>query len=270
MMLVHVVPMLKDNYAYLIVDDDSKTAACVDPVEPKKILAAAAAIGVTITTSLTTHSHWDHSGGNVELHKLKPEINIIGGKGDGSPGCNQEVSEGDTIKIGSINITVMETPCHTQGHVCFYANPGTGAEEDCAVFTGDTMFVAGCGNFNAGTPQQMFAAFKKLGALPPSTKVYVGHEYTVNNLKFASYLEPTNSATTIKLAWALKQREQNLFTTPTTIADEYKTNPFLRFDEPTVLAVTKTTDGCDCLFAVRKMKDQWGKTGKAVAPNLSK
>eukprot|EP00041_Stephanoeca_diplocostata_P017058 m.339282 g.339282 ORF g.339282 m.339282 type:complete len:181 (-) comp20581_c0_seq1:1276-1818(-) len=176
-MEIQVIPMLHDNYSYLIMDTDSKQAACIDPVEPHKAIAVAKTQESQIVMSLTTHSHWDHAGGNEKLKKILPEIDIIGGAHDNCPACTREVAHGDVLFLGNIKITVIGTPCHTSGHVCFYCDPQTGREEDCAVFTGDTMFVAGCGNFNNGTPAQMVQAFDRIGQLPPSTMVYVGHEY---------------------------------------------------------------------------------------------
>jgi len=154
---VVTVPLLNDNYGYLIVCPKEKVCAVVDPVEPKKILAAAKKEGVDITHILTTHSHWDHAGGNKDLIKsLKDQgksVIVVGGAKDGIPGVTKEVKEGDEFKIGtSVEVKVLDTPCHTQGHVCFYCTKADAKEksEGGAVFTGDTMFVGGCGNFNSG------------------------------------------------------------------------------------------------------------------------
>jgi hydroxyacylglutathione hydrolase len=121
---------------YLIIDNESKTAAAVDPVDPEAITKAATDNQATITTILTTHNHWDHSGGNLKLMKETPTIDrVFGGVGDGVPGCNHEVGDGDSFLIGSgTNVKVLFTPCHTEGHVCYYV-------DNSHVFTGDTMFV---------------------------------------------------------------------------------------------------------------------------------
>ena len=205
------MPMLSDNYAYLIVDARTKQAAAVDPVEPGKLLEAVGALGLRLEISLTTHSHFDHAasrpppgtaprppltavqGGNEELRRRMPGVAVLGGRGDGCPhitvrglaprtapapwaqGQQGEVGHGETVTLGGLNIAVIGTEGHTPGHVSYHV---TTAEDPAgAVFTGDTMFVSGCGNFNTGTPAQMHTALvTRLARLPGGTAVYVGHE----------------------------------------------------------------------------------------------
>eukprot|EP00629_Pelagomonadales_sp_RCC1024_P006599 CAMPEP_0119261272 /NCGR_PEP_ID=MMETSP1329-20130426/1397_1 /TAXON_ID=114041 /ORGANISM="Genus nov. species nov., Strain RCC1024" /LENGTH=239 /DNA_ID=CAMNT_0007260813 /DNA_START=303 /DNA_END=1019 /DNA_ORIENTATION=+ len=226
---VRTVPALDDNYMYVIVDEATKTAGVVDPVDPAAVLRAAAEEGATVTHIFTTHSHWDHAGGNIELLKRCPTIvECYGGVGDGVAGCTKEVREGDVLALGESRVGVLETPCHTQGHVCYTV--------DGNVFTGDTLFVSGAGNFNRGTPAQMVAAFDKILALPDDTQVWVGHEYTLKNCKFAYFCEPCD-ATQSRLAWA--ERLGSLHrggrgTVPSTIAAEKAANPFARIDQLTI------------------------------------
>mmetsp|Transcript_17748 Transcript_17748/g.28915 ORF Transcript_17748/g.28915 Transcript_17748/m.28915 type:complete len:325 (-) Transcript_17748:618-1592(-) len=251
---VVTVPLLNDNYGYLIVCPKEKVCAVVDPVEPKKILAAAKKEGVDITHILTTHSHWDHAGGNKDLIKsLKDQgksVIVVGGAKDGIPGVTKEVKEGDEFKIGtSVEVKVLDTPCHTQGHVCFYCTKADAKEksEGGAVFTGDTMFVGGCGNFNSGSPEQMYSNFMKLGKLPKDTLVYCGHEYTLKNLAYASYADPENVELKERVKWAEERRKAGLPTVPSTIKDEWETNPFLRVDTETIRKYAKTTDGAKAM-----------------------
>eukprot|EP01127_Copromyxa_protea_P017985 TRINITY_DN5562_c1_g1_i1.p1 TRINITY_DN5562_c1_g1~~TRINITY_DN5562_c1_g1_i1.p1 ORF type:complete len:271 (-),score=48.11 TRINITY_DN5562_c1_g1_i1:41-826(-) len=257
---VVAVLVLSDNYSYILVDEATKTAAVIDPVEPEKVLARAKELGVEVTTVLTTHSHWDHAGGNTKISELLPTgTRIIGGKGDNAEAVTQEVGEGDIIELGELKIQTIYTPCHTPGHVCFYI-PGTESAAG-AVFTGDTMFVGGCGNFNAGTPKQMYEnMLLKLGKLPSNTNVYVGHEYTVRNLQFGLYAEPNNERLKEKLAWAENQRSKGLPTIPSTIGDEWATNPFMRIGEDTIKQFTGTEDLVEGMREVRKLKDVWGRT----------
>jgi len=256
-MKIRIVSMLSDNYAYLIIDQKTKKAACVDPVEPKKIIAAAKEEGVKLTVSLTTHSHWDHAGGNSELAGLVKGIKIVGGYGDNAAAVTQEVKHDDEIKVGNLTVRTLYTPCHTPGHVCFFIDPKDGTPP--VVFTGDTMFIGGCGNFNSGTPKMMYKAMVTiLGSLPKETRVYVGHEYTVKNFKFGLYAEPDNKALKTKLEWAKARRSQGLPTVPSTIADELETNPFMRVHQTTIQKFTGKTDPVEAIFAVRKMKDIWG------------
>eukprot|EP00050_Salpingoeca_kvevrii_P005317 m.278819 g.278819 ORF g.278819 m.278819 type:complete len:313 (-) comp11102_c2_seq2:1397-2335(-) len=249
---VHLVPVLSDNYAYLIVDEDSQSAAIVDGVNPDKVLEAARGLGVTVTTVLTTHRHSDHSGGNRGLADALPGVPILGGKGDSAPGATREVGEDDVIELGKIKITVLETPCHTPGHVCYVVHDGNGPQ---AVFTGDTLFVAGCGNFNDGTPQQMYTALvEKIGALPGHVKVYVGHEYTVSNLEFALTVEPDSEALKARYEWAQTARRDGKPTVPSTVADEWATNPFMRVREPSVQVYAGVSDPVEAIAIVRQRK----------------
>jgi hydroxyacylglutathione hydrolase len=225
---------MTDNYTYLICDLETKTAAVIDPVDPEKLIAKAEELGVTINSVFTTHSHSDHDGGNEKIAELIPGITIYGGKGDGVSACTKEVEEGDAWQLGSLNVSIIATPCHTPGHVCYLV---TAADSPPAVFTGDTLFVGGCGNFNDGTPQLMHDAFVKLAALPPSTLVYVGHEYTVSNLQYAAFVQPDSFEVAKKLAWAKTCCSAGGFTVPSTIGEELATNPFMR-------AVTKQEEIC--------------------------
>lgn len=135
----------------------------------------------------------------------QPEVVVYGGKGDGAQAVEKEVWDGDSVSVGDLQVQVLATPCHTVGHVCYYVSGSEGASG--AVFTGDTLFVAGCGNFNTGSPQQMYEAlYEKLGDLPGDTRVYVGHEYTVKNLEYAATVEPENADIQQRLQWAKDQR----------------------------------------------------------------
>ncbi|NP_001396525.1 hydroxyacylglutathione hydrolase, mitochondrial isoform 9 [Mus musculus] len=204
-MKVELLPALTDNYMYLIIDEDTQEAAIVDPVQPQKVIEAAKKHRVKLTTVLTTHHHWDHAGGNEKLVKLEPGLKVYGGD-DRIGALTHKVTHLSTLQVGSLSVKCLSTPCHTSGHICYFVSK-PGSSEPSAVFTGDTLFVAGCGKFYEGTADEMYKALLEvLGRLPPDTKVYCGHEYTVNNLKFARHVEPGNAAIQEKLAWA-KVRE---------------------------------------------------------------
>lgn len=250
---VVTVPALSDNFMYLIIDNESKEAAVIDPVKPENLFKEAEKRGAKITTVLTTHSHWDHAGGNKEIASKYPGIHIVGGKGDGVDAVQTEVGQDDRLQIGALPVRVIFTPCHTVGHVCYVVEP-----KGCPplVFTGDTMFAAGCGNFNSGTPAMMTDAFEKLGSLPPDTYVYFGHEYTVSNLEYAVFAEPGNAATSAKLDWAKKKCAGGGHTTPSTMAQEHETNPFLRAvtKRESVMNHCSTTNPVDAMMFVRREK----------------
>eukprot|EP00038_Savillea_parva_P027504 m.59955 g.59955 ORF g.59955 m.59955 type:complete len:243 (+) comp7926_c0_seq1:330-1058(+) len=210
--------------------------------------------GCSVSPAWCAAMQWDHAGGNNKMAKLIPGLTIYGGRGDGAEGVTHEVGEGDTIDVGKLKVSVMETPCHTVGHVTYRIG-------DTAAFTGDTMFVAGCGNFNSGSPKQMHDAFAKLGALPDGTLLFVGHEYTQSNLAYARFVEPTNAAITAKLAWSDATVKTGGYTVPSTVGEEKQTNPFLRavLGEEAVLKHCGTTDRVVALKHVRTEKSagQW-------------
>ncbi|KRT82417.1 hypothetical protein AMK59_4752, partial [Oryctes borbonicus] len=214
-MRVRILPALSDNYMYLIVDDNTKQAAIVDPVEPDTVLEAVKEEGVNLTKILTTHHHWDHASGNEGLvKKSKNALQVFGGD-DRVDALTNKVKHGDMFTIGDINVECLFTPCHTTGHICYYL---TSSEQTPVVFTGDTLFIAGCGRFFEGTAEQMHSALiDKLGNLPESTKVFCGHEYTLQNLKFAMHVEPDNIDVQSKIKWAEGKRLKNEPTVPSTI-----------------------------------------------------
>uniref|UniRef100_A0A3N7FAV2 hydroxyacylglutathione hydrolase n=1 Tax=Populus trichocarpa TaxID=3694 RepID=A0A3N7FAV2_POPTR len=178
MKILHV-PCLEDNYSYLIIDESTKEAAVVDPVEPEKLVNAANEHGLHLKLVLTTHHHWDHAGGNEKIKEMVPGIKVYGGSLDNVKGCTNKVENGDKVSLGAdVNILALHTPCHTKGHISYYV---TGKEgEDPAVFTGDTLFIAGCGKFFEGTAEQMYQSLcVTLGSLPKPTQVYCGHEVRI-------------------------------------------------------------------------------------------
>ncbi|GLH04101.1 uncharacterized protein GBIM_09883 [Gryllus bimaculatus] len=253
-MKVHILPALSDNYMYLIVDEATKEAAIVDPVEPDKVVRAVSQEGVKLTSVLTTHHHWDHAGGNANLVKQVPGLTVYGGD-DRIDALTKKVSHGDKFSIGQLNVRCLFTPCHTAGHICYFVeSPGNTP----AVFTGDTLFIGGCGRFFEGTPDQMHKALiDTLGNLPPETKVYCGHEYTVANLKFAQHVEPDNQHIQSKISWSQQKRSKQEPTVPSTIGEEKLFNPFMRVIEPSILKHANTQDSIKAMEFVRREKDSF-------------
>jgi hydroxyacylglutathione hydrolase len=258
-MAIIIVPQLSDNFAYLVIDDASKECGVVDCAEADKVIAAAKQHGVKLTAVLTTHWHGDHSGGNEDIAAKVPGIRIYGAKAEGGriPALSDPVEDGGTIKIGALDGRVIGIPAHTNGHVAYYFPKLN------AVFTGDTMFVAGCGRVFEGKAATMVSSLAKLAALPDSTQVYCGHEYTEKNLRFALTLEPGNAALKAKHEWAVEARADGKWTVPSTIADEKQTNPFLRSDSAELRANIRKIDpaiGSDpiAIFAkARELKDHY-------------
>lgn len=227
------IPTWKDNYSYLLVCDETGEAAVVDAPEVEPIAKRVAATGARVTQILSTHHHPDHSMANPDLAK-QFGVPVLGHVSDRErlPGFTRGLEEGDTIAVGNQVARVLFIPAHTRGHIAYVFDAAQ------AVFTGDTMFAAGCGRLFEGTPEMMFAAFAKLGALPDATRVYCGHEYTQSNLVFAAHVEPDNAAVQQKLGRVRTIRARaaadwhdatpDEMTIPSTIGEERATNPFLR------------------------------------------
>jgi hydroxyacylglutathione hydrolase len=258
-MAIITVPQLSDNYAYLVVDDASKQCAVVDCAEADKVIAAAKDNGVKLSAVLTTHWHGDHSGGNTDIAAKVPGIKIYGASAEGGkiPALSNPVKDGDQVRIGALEGRVIGIPAHTNGHVAYHF-PALGA-----VFTGDTMFIGGCGRVFEGKAATMVESLGKLAALPDATKVYCGHEYTEKNLRFALTLEPSNQALKAKHEWSLKANQEGKFTVPSTIGEEKQTNPFLRTNSAELRANLKkrnpaVDDDPVALFAMaRELKDHF-------------
>ncbi|XP_008854438.1 hydroxyacylglutathione hydrolase, mitochondrial isoform X2 [Nannospalax galili] len=255
-MKVELLPALTDNYMYLVIDEDTREAAIVDPVQPQKVIETVKKQGVKLTTVLTTHHHWDHAGGNEKLVKLEPGLKVYGGD-DRIGALTHKVTHLSMLQVGSLTVKCLSTPCHTSGHICYFVSK-PGSSEPSAVFTGDTLFVAGCGKFYEGTADEMYKALLEvLGRLPPDTKVYCGHEYTINNLKFARHVEPNNAAIQEKLAWAKEKYAIGEPTVPSTLVEEFTYNPFMRVREKTVQQHAGETDPVTTMWAIRREKDQF-------------
>ena len=223
MLNIHLIPCLKDNYAYLVHEPSTRSVAVVDPSEAVPVLEALAQHKLKLTHILNTHHHFDHTGGNLEL-KEKTGAQVIGPKADADriPGIDAGVGEGDLMSVGISIARVFDIPAHTRGHIAFWF------EADKAVFTGDTMFAMGCGRLFEGTPAQMWNSLSKLSRLPADTRVYCGHEYTQSNGRFALTLEPGNGVLVERMKEVDRLRAENKPTIPTTIGLELQTNPFLR------------------------------------------
>lgn len=260
---VKVVRVLSDNLSYIVWNkqDLSRRAALVDPVEPEKSLAAASALGLTVKYSLTTHRHWDHAGGNEQLKKTRPDVQIFGGIADSVPFADVNLADGQVVPIDlgeGVRVTSLETPCHTRGHVLYLVESAKGR----VVFTGDTLFVGGCGRFFEGSPEQMHRALiSVIGNMPDDTLVYCGHEYTVSNLKFAVAVEPDNAALQEELERALRLRGEDKDTVPTTIGKEKQINPFMRVQQESVKRFAGKEDPVEVMGALRIAKNGWSGSG---------
>ncbi|MHB9880960.1 hydroxyacylglutathione hydrolase [Pacificimonas sp. ICDLI1SI03] len=217
------IPVLNDNYVYLVHDPDSGETAVIDPAVAGPVLTEAERRGWRITQILNTHWHPDHVGGNQEI-KDATGCHITGPRGEQEKitGIDRAVVEGEEVSIGKHLGCVIDVPGHTAGHNAYYF------ADEGVLFCGDTLFAMGCGKLFEGTPADMFDSLRKFAALPPATQVYCAHEYTEANGRFALTAEPGNDALARRQSEVVAQREKGIPTVPSTIEAELKTNPFLR------------------------------------------
>jgi hydroxyacylglutathione hydrolase len=222
-MRVVQIPLLRDNYGYLVVSEETGAAAVIDPSEAEPVLGRIDKEEVTAKAILNTHHHRDHTGGNPGI-LAQARLEVYGHKNDKDriPGMTHPVDEGDAIAIDGLKARVLFIPGHTTGHVAYLFGHN--------LFCGDTLFTAGCGRLFEGTAEQMLASLEKLMRLPENTLVYCGHEYTEKNLEFALTLEPGNAKLAERLKKVRSLRARGLPTVPSTIAEEKETNPFLRWE----------------------------------------
>jgi hydroxyacylglutathione hydrolase len=223
MMEVARIAVLSDNYVWLAHEAESGETAVVDPAVAEPVLAEAERRGWRITQIWNTHWHPDHTGGNAAI-KATTGARVTGPAAEAAriPTLDRQVREGDTVSLGRIEAEVLEVPAHTAGHIAYHLP----TEE--IVFVGDTLFAMGCGRLFEGTAEQMHSNLQRLAELPPATRVYCAHEYTLSNGRFALAAEPDNEAVRERLSAVEAAREAGEATVPTTIALELATNPFMR------------------------------------------
>jgi hydroxyacylglutathione hydrolase len=222
-MKIQIIPCLKDNYSYLIIDELSKIACVVDPSEAEPIIKYLKNTEIELKFILNTHHHYDHVGGNEKL-KEKYGASVVGFKGDKKriPGIDILVSDQETWIYKNFEAKIIHIPGHTLGHICFYFY------KNDSVFTGDTLFSLGCGKIFEGTYEQMFDSLMKLKKLPKNTKIFCGHEYTLQNAKFCLVHDKNNQNLKTKINNIKMKLKADLSTIPTTIKDELECNIFLR------------------------------------------
>ncbi|KAG5976589.1 hypothetical protein E4U55_007280 [Claviceps digitariae] len=256
-MHIQSIPMWvgsSNNYAYLVVDDKSKDAFIIDPANPPEvvpILQEAISKGaINLKGIVNTHHHRDHAGGNKQLlQDLKtPDLPIIGGAH--CEAVTQTPGHEESFKLGDIAVKSYHTPCHTQDSICYFMEDTTGR----AVFTGDTLFISGCGKFFEGTAEEMHEALNnRLASLPDDTVVYPGHEYTKSNVAFAISVLQSDA---VKKLQAFAESNQ-VTTGKFTIGDEKKHNVFMRVTDPIVQTATGASEPVDVMNKLREMKNNF-------------
>ena len=254
MRTITTIPTLSDNYTYLV--ESGSEAVCIDPGEARPVLRLLQRSGKTLSAALCTHGHFDHSAGNDELVRatgcplfLPPELS-----NDDAVAAGARLPISDSIPFEAV---LIPTPGHSADSVCYYLPPADSSPG--AIFTGDTLFVGGCGRIFTESPSMMWRSLKRLAALPPETLVYCGHDYALENYEFARDIEPDNEAVLLRLEEMRDIADVSGNSVPSTMSIECATNPFLRAADPVMKRALGMPDASDSdAFAeIRKRKDRF-------------
>ena len=249
-MQILILPALSDNYIHLLAD--AGEAVVVDPGEAAPVLPQLRTHGLQLRAALLTHRHADHTGGTGELRRATG-CTVIGPAECTACSLDRTITDGDTIACGAHVLHVLAVPGHTLGHVAYYCESAPG------VWTGDTLFTGGCGRVLEGTAGQMWHSLCRLRALPPETRVYCGHDYTLDNLEFAADILPRDPAIRARFDEIREQERDGRPTVPTTIGEERRTNLFLRADDALVRTALglRDPDPAAVFAELRRRKDAW-------------
>lgn len=251
--LIDIFMCRSDNYGYLVHDLESRRTAAIDAPDAKAIKAALDKRGWKLTDILVTHHHTDHVEGIPAL-KREFDVTVTGPRAEAEKilGLDVLISPSETVSLGETDFLVIDTPGHTLGHIVYYEPAGG------HLFAGDALFSLGCGRMFEGKPGPMWAGLSELRELPDDTLVYCGHEYTLDNARFAQSVDPRNSALNIRAAEVKRMREKSEFTIPVSLGMEKRTNPFLRADRPELaraLGLEEDTRPVEVFAALRAAKD---------------
>ncbi|MBE9117346.1 hydroxyacylglutathione hydrolase [Lusitaniella coriacea LEGE 07157] len=250
------IPVLSDNYIFLLHDPVNDVAAVVDPAQAEPVLQQLKVLNAELVAIFNTHHHLDHVGGNRVLKQHFPQVCVYGGEEDRGriPGQEVFLRSRDRVEFAERTATVFFVPGHTRAHIAYYFPP-IDPQEPGELLCGDTLFAGGCGRLFEGTPAQMVDSLSKIRSLPDNTRVWCAHEYTLNNLRFALSVDGENSALQQRYREVQKLRSRDLATIPSLLGLEKQTNPFLRWDIPTLQEAMGTTDPVRTFGRLRGKKD---------------
>lgn len=249
-MTIYPIPSLTDNLMYVI--SDGLTAIAIDPGETAPLIRFIAQEELQLAYTLITHHHTDHTAGCRELVRATG-CRIAGARENHDIIVDHELNDGDTLEVDHMRIEVMAAPGHTAHHLVYHC------PEANALFTGDALFVGGCGRIMGSSAATMWSSLRRLRALPDATMIYCGHNYAVDNLEFAHHIEPTNPHIKAQLDAMHARIANDQLTVPSDLATEKRTNPFLRADTDAIRAALNKPDatGLDLFTELRKRKDRW-------------
>jgi hydroxyacylglutathione hydrolase len=252
------LPVLSDNYVFLLHDPEQNIAAVVDPAVAEPVLAKLAELNAKLVAIFNTHHHGDHVGGNQELKRKFPDLVVYGGVQDQGRIPEQQVflQGGDRVEFAQQTGEVFFVPGHTRAHIAYYFPPTT-ADQPGELFCGDTLFAGGCGRLLEGTADLMVTSLNKLRMLPDNTRVWCAHEYTLANLRFALTVDADNLDLQERFVQVKDSRHRLEPTVPSLLGIEKRTNPFLRWDQPALQAVAKTQDAVETFAQIRLLKDNF-------------
>ena len=251
--LIDIFMCRTDNYGYLVHDVDSRRTAAIDAPDAKAITAALEKHGWDLTDIFVTHHHTDHVEGIAQL-KREFDVTVTGPRAEAEKilGLDVLVSPSETVSLGDTDFLVIDTPGHTLGHIVYYEPAGG------HLFSADALFSLGCGRMFEGKPGPMWAGLAEIRELPDDTLIYCGHEYTLDNARFALSVDPKNSALNIRAAEVKRMRDEGKFTIPVSLGMEKRTNPFLRVDRPELARAVGLEEGTkpsEVFAALRAAKD---------------
>jgi len=255
---IYRLPVLSDNYVFLLHDPGRNLAAVVDPAVADPVLQKLRGLRAKLGAIFNTHHHGDHVGGNRRLMQQFPQVTVYGGGEDRGriPGQQVFLQEGDRVEFADRVGEVFFVPGHTRAHIAYYFPPVLDGEAG-ELFCGDTLFAGGCGRLFEGSPTQMVSSLSKIRALPDRTRVWCAHEYTLKNLRFALTVDGNNADLRSRFATVKIARNHAEATVPSLLAIEKRTNPFLGWDRPELQAAVNSRDPIQTFARLRGMKDRF-------------
>ncbi len=232
-----------DNYIFMLLDESAPEAAVVDPGDPGPVLSYAERTGRRLTAILSTHHHHDHVGGTGALLERFPGVPVLAGAGDRGriPGQTAFLKQDDEILVSGVKARVLELPGHTKAHVGYFFDACDGMSGD--LFSGDTVFGGTVGNLFEGTADMMFESIRKIRALPPQTRIWCSHEYTLQYVRESAGIDPGNARLAERLRALEARATSGEPTVPLMLDEECATNPFFRWDDPSLAARLGTKPG---------------------------